>query len=71
MWTLCMAREIASGVYLYKRYRSAPNHKHLNKIFIKGKQKNIPYPQPCVQPWQRHQIHEFLIFLSKDNKINI
>jgi len=28
MWTLCMTREIASGVYLYKRYRSQAHDNH-------------------------------------------
>jgi hypothetical protein len=40
-------------------------------LYLKGKLKNIPYLLPCVQPWQRHQSHEFLIFLSKDSTINI
>ena len=40
-------------------------------LYLKGKLKNIPYLLPCVQPWQRHQSHEFLIFLLKDSTINI
>ena len=53
----------------YQFFIHSTNPLRIWNLYLKGKLKNIPYLLPCVQPWQRHQSHEFLIFLSKDSAI--
>jgi len=37
MWMLCMSKELASGVYLYKRYRFG-NYRQVQKLHVNCRQ---------------------------------